>query len=293
MEATQIDYSAIIIDTINTLFSNLFSSLDKTLYSLLDDLVFIDTSVIEDSFFEKALGNSFNSGITAICSSLLFGFLLYYCFKLLISIYTSSNIENPYQVVIKAVIFGICILNSQFICRQIIYINSLISTAIQEIGSYSFNTEISFSKLITQVNSFAYTNSDSFNLFTFDGILKSFISIGLLNLLFSYSLRYIMVKLFILLSPFAFLSLINQSTSWFFKTWFRNFLSLLLIQSFISLIFLIILSFKINSSSEFSQLIYIGAIYALTKSNTFLRELIGGISTDVSTNIYSLKSLLK
>lgn len=50
---------------------------------------------------------------------------------------------------------------------------------------------------------------------------------------------------------------------------------------------------NINSNSLFSQLMYIGAIYALSKSNYFLKELIGGLSTDVNAHIGSIRSLIK
>ena len=55
MNPSQIDYSKIIIETLNTLFSNLLSSIDTTLYSLLDNIVFIDTDIVENSFFNNVL----------------------------------------------------------------------------------------------------------------------------------------------------------------------------------------------------------------------------------------------
>lgn len=293
MDLSQLDYSQIIIETLNNLFSNLLSSIDTKLYSLLDNIVFIDSNIIENSFFSNVFGNGLNIGLIAIANSLLLGFALYYCFKLIFSSYTSTNIDHPYQFVFKALIFSICIACSLFICKQIILLNYLICDAIKEVGLHLFNIDISFSNLITQLNSTIYISSDSIDLFSFDGIIKSFITFGLLNLLFSYALRYIMVQVFVLISPFAFLSLVTQSTSWFFKTWIRNFTSLLLIQTFIALILLIIFSINISNNSFFSQLMYIGAIYALSKSNYFLKELIGGITTDVNTHISSLSSLLK
>lgn len=292
MNLSQLDYSQIIIDTINSLFNSLISSIDTTLYSLLDKIVFIDTSILSDSFFDKAFGSTYGIGLLAIADSLFLGIILYYCYRLIMSYYTGITIEQPYTFLIRSIIFGICINSSQFLCEQIIYINSLLSDSISEIGSAIYGTKISFSNLITQINTFISTNN-SFDLFSFDGIMKTFVTFGLINLLFSYSLRYILIKLFILLSPFAFLSLINISTSWFFKIWVKNFLSMLLLQSLISLIFLLIFSFDGTFSSTFSQLLYIGAIYSLSKANNYMRELIGGISTDININVSSLKSLFK
>ena len=291
MDLSQTDYSSIIIETINSIFSTLFSSIDNSLYSLLDELAFTDSSIINDSFFEKILGTSYSFGIVPLANSMLIGAVLYYCYKLLLSGYTATSIEKPYQFLFKTLIFAICINSSQFLCLQIIWINTLLSDGIREIGTYLFNTEISFNSLISQMTYISAT--DNFTLFSFDGIIKCFISVGLMNLVFSYSLRYIMIKVFILLSPFAFLSLINNSTSWFFKSWLRNFISLLLIQSLISLILLIIFSINSSSSDVLSQLLYLGGIYALSKANHYIREIIGGISTDISTNVNVLKSLIK
>ena len=39
-----------IIETINTILGNLFSSIDNNLYSVLDDITFISSDIIYDSF---------------------------------------------------------------------------------------------------------------------------------------------------------------------------------------------------------------------------------------------------
>lgn len=96
-----------------------------------------------------------------------------------------------------------------------------------------------------------------------------------------------------MLTPFAILSLINQSTSWLFKTWFRTILSLLLQQSFVSIILLIIFSLPYENNNVLTKLIYIGGIYALIRANSYMRSLFGGISTDVSNNIQFGSNLLK
>lgn len=283
----------IIIKTINTIFQNLFSSIDNSLYSLLDDLVFINIDILDSSFLEKILGNTYSSGLILIANALLIGFFLYYTIKLLYSYYLGVQVESPYQVIFKAIIFGICMNFSYFICFKLLEINSLISSSIQEIGENIFNSNISFSQLINNINSIVSIDSSTFNIFSFDGLLKSFISISLFNLVFSYSLRYIMVNVFILIMPFAILSLINYSTSWFFKVYLKAFFSLLLLQSLVSLILLIIFSFDFSSQDIFNKLICIGGIYALVRANSYMKELIGGINTDISANFHSLTSFIK
>lgn len=278
-----------IIQTINSIFQTLFSSIDTTVYKSLDELTFIDTSILNNSIFEKIFGTNSYNGLLVIANSLLVGFSLYYAIRLIYSYYMNLQIERPYQFIFKLLIFGIVMNCSYFICNQFIQINSFISDAIRSLGFNLFGHNISFSELINKLIS----NSEiEINIFSFDGLIKSFISINLFNLIFSYSLRFIMVKVFILICPFSILSLINESTSWFFKTWFKTILSLLLQQSFISIILLVIFSFNF-SDNIISKLMYIGGIYALTRANSYIRSLIGGISTDVSNNLNIGNNLLK
>lgn len=293
MESYQSNITQTIIDTINSIFNNLFSSIDNNLYSILDKLLFINEDILKESFLENLLGNSFSKSLLIIANSLLFGFSFYYCFKLLFSHFSYVEIEKPYQFIFKLLIFGICINFSYFICEKILYINYLISSSICEIGKNIFNINISFSNLILELNSIISIEQSSFNIFSVDGLIKSFISLGLFNLVFSYSLRYILIKVFILITPFAILTLINHSTSWFFKTWLRSFLSLLLLQSFVSIILIIIFSLNFNSQDLFSKFLYIGGIYSLSKANSYIKELIGGISTDISTNFNGINNKLK
>ena len=282
-----------IIETINSIFETLFSSIDTTIYSVLDELTFIDKNILNDSIFQKIFGSNGNNGLLVIANSLLVGFSLYYAIRLIYSYYMNLQVESPYHFIFKLLIFGIVMNGSFTICGQFLQLNSFISDAIRSIGINLFGHDISFSELIKQLNDIISVGETDFSIFSFDGLLKSFISVGLFNLLFSYSLRYIMIKLLVLLTPFAILSLTNQTTSWFFKTWFRTFFSLLLQQSFVSLVLLLIFSVDLSSTEIFSKLICIGGMYALIRANYYMRTLIGGISTDVSNNLNISSSMLK
>lgn len=281
-----------IINTINTIFNNLFSSIDENLYTILDKLTFINTDILTDITIKKLLNSN---NLILIANSLLIGFVIYYCIKLLLSHLFYIEIEKPYQFIFKLIIFAICINYSYYICEQLIYFNNLISSSILEIGENIFNININFSSLIENINDIISSESsnDNFNIFSIEGLLKSFISIELFNLVLSYSLRYILVKIFILISPFAILSLTNQSSSWFFKSWFRNFLSLLLLQAFVSIILLIIFSIEVNTYDILLKFIYISGIYVLSKANIYIKELIGGISTNASSYVNKIRTIAK
>lgn len=279
-----------ILSTINNLFSGLISSIDNSLYGILDDLTFIDTDIIHNSFIENSLGTNANNGILLIANSIVIGFVFYYAISLAISYFTFSEIQKPMQFILKLIIFTILMNFSFNICSVLIYFNSTLTLSIQEIGENLFGKQICFSTLIQNLNSTIYVESSNFNIFTTDGIIRSFISIGLFNLVFTYSLRYIIIKFFILISPFAIITLIDTKFSWIFKAWAKCFFSLLVSQVFVSIILLITFSINFNSTDLFSKILLVGCIFALIKINNIAKEFIGGISTNVSTNISLLKS---
>ena len=277
-----------IIEAINTILSNLFSSIDNNVYNVLDDVTFISSDIIYDSYFEKILGTSTSNGILLISNSLLFGFLLYYSIKYLFSHFTYAQIERPSQFIFKAIIFGICINFSYFFIEEFLNFISNVSLAIRGIGENLFHKNICFSELILELNNNMSISSSTLDVFSLDGVLKASLSISLLNLVFTYSFRYVMIKIFILLTPFAILSLILENTSWFFKAWIRNLFSLLFIQIIVAIVLLILFAMDYSSNNLMTKFIYIGAIYALIQSNSFVRDFIGGVSTTFSQNVENL-----
>ena len=56
-------------------------------------------------------------------------------------------------------------------------------------------------------------------------------------------------------------------------------------------ILVIIFSTDFSANNTFSKLLYIGSIYALIKANSYTRQIIGGISTDISAGVSGLKNL--
>lgn len=277
-----------IINAINVIFDNLFTSIDSTLYKNLDNLIFIDSSILNDNFFYKIFGTSASNGILLISNSLLFGILIYYSIKIMMSNFTSSRIESPTHFIFKMIIFGICMNCSFFIIEQILNINSNICLAIRSIGEDIFKHEINFSNLI---ESMGLSITETKDIFSMDGLIKGTFTTSLVSLVFSYAIRYIMLKIFVLITPFAFLSLMTQNTEWFFKSWCKNIFSLLFIQIVVDLILLILFSMNIENNNLLYKLIYIGGIYALIRANSIAREFAGGISTSVQSNLNMLKMI--
>lgn len=277
-----------ILETINTILGNLFSSIDNNIYTILDDITFISSDIIYDSYFEKILGTSASNGILLITNSLLFGFLLYYAIKYLIAHFTYNPTETPMQFIFKAIIFGVCINFSYFLISELLDLFSNVTLAIRGIGENLFNKNICFAELILEINNTITVDTSSLDVFSLDGLIKASLTMSLLNLVFTYSFRYVMIKIFILLTPFAILSLILDSTSWFFKSWLRNLFSLLFIQIIVAIVLLILFSMDYSSNNLMTKFIYVGAIYALIKSNSFVRDFVGGVSTTFTQNVENL-----
>jgi hypothetical protein len=204
-----------------------------------------------------------------------------------------SEIESPYKFFIKSIIFAIIMNCSLFICGQLINLSNYISSFICDLGELIFNRPLSFVNIINILNS---SLSDDFNMFTLDGLISGMISFSSFALLITFALRYIMVKVLVLISPFAFLCLINKSTENFFKSWYKSFLSLLFLQILVALILLLPYAIiKEGADSLFNKLLLMGAIYALLKSNQFIKEFMGGIgiSSNFQAGLAGLSSLIR
>lgn len=285
------EISSVISNTINEMFYKIFSSIDNSLYTILDDFTFINSDILNDSYFIDIFGLSSKEGILLVANSLVLGYLIYYAFKLLLSHLGITQAERPGQFVLKIIFYSICMNFSLFICDEIIYIVSLISSSIRQVGENLFDTRICFSTIITQLNSVISIN-ENLDIFSLDGIIKTLISVGLLNLVITYAVRYVLIKVFVLISPFAIISLCNKNTSILFNSWIKSFLSLMLVQVFVSIILLLIFSLDISSNNTFSKFILIGAIFILIKANNYIKEMLGGIGSDVNIGINNLKSMM-
>lgn len=274
------------------MLANLLSSINTNVTEFLDRLIFINSDVTLNLI--NVLGKNSYSGINLICNSLIYGFLLYYAFSYLLSHLTFAQIESPHQFIFKLILCVFALNASLVLCSGLIFIFSYVSNMIRELGNYLLGVDVSFTGLISNVIPKDYFISNSFSLFSFDGILKVSISFGFLSLTISYSIRYILIKALVILAPFAILSLCSSKTNWFFKSWFKSLLSMLFLQIFVAIILLVCFIVENNGVASLpSQIIHLGMIYTLFKANSFVKEFIGGFGTDVSLNASSLSSFFR
>ncbi len=290
MDYTQESLTELIFGVINNIFSKMYDSIDNTVYDILDRITFVDSSILEEKSFVRIFGEGSQNGILLICNSLLLGFFIYYAFLYLLSHLTYKQIQSPSQFFFKAVIFIALMNSSLWFCSEIINIVSLITKAISLLCDELFDVEVSLTKFNQMLNASTNSNDITFNVFSFNGIIKTFTTAGMLNLILTYSFRYIMIQVMVLICPFAILSMLSEDSECFFKSWFKNFLSILFVQIVLALMLLLVFSFDGIINETLKKLLYVGALFGIIRVNLFMKELIGGITFDVKQNLNMLRA---
>ena len=288
---SEINITSLLVYAINNMLSNMLSSINENVLDLLDKLAFINSDITKS--LTSVIGTHPYSGINLICNSLIYGFLIYYAISFLLSHLTFSQVENPIQFVFKLLLCAFALNASHMICSGLIFICSHISSMILDLGDFLFGYDISFSSFIKDILPNDYFTSNSFSLFSFDGLIKAATSFGFLSLTISYAIRYILIKVLVIIAPFAILSLSSSKTSPFFKSWLKNFIATLFLQIFISIILLVCFIVDDRDKILPSQIMHIGMIYTLIKANSFMKEFLGGFSTDVNLSFPSISSIFK
>ena len=120
MEQSQSTITQTIFNTINTLFSSLFSSINNNIYSVLDDIIFIDQDILNDQFISSIFGTSTTTGLILLANSLLLGFSIFYIIRYTFSHYFLTQTQQPFQFIFKLTIFAILANSSFFICEQVL-----------------------------------------------------------------------------------------------------------------------------------------------------------------------------
>lgn len=265
MEEQTIDLTELICDSINTIFFKFFSSIDNTIYTNLDNILFINSNITNNLKFQQFFGTDSHNGLLIIVNSLIIGLVLFYVLNFAVSHLIYTKVDSPYQFIFKCIIFISCAYSSFWICTQVINFVALVTDIIREIGKSITGYEISFSTLTENINSALYTSLQIFDIFTFDGIIKFCTSVATAYILIIYSIRYVMCMLLILTSPFAILSLVNNNLDGFFKGWLKQFLELLLIQILVTIVLVIGFCVDFYSGDLLSKLTYLAITIIIAK----------------------------
>ena len=277
MEQPLIDLTELICDSINSIFFKFFSSIDNTIYSNLDSILFINSDITNNLKFQQFFGTDSSNGLLIIVNSLTIVLVLFYALNFVVSHLIYNKVDSPYQFIFKCIIFISCANSSFWICKQAINLVSIVTQLIQDIGYNVTGYEINFSTLINNINSALYTSLQIFDIFTFDGILKFCYCLGIIYILLVYSIRYIMCIILILISPFAFISLVNNRFDGFFTGWLKQFLSLLFAQIFVSIVLVVGFCIDFTAGNVLSKLTYFALIAIIAKCHYNVKSIFSDI----------------
>lgn len=284
------NFPEVVSNLISSLVNSLLTSIDSNIFSVLDELAFLKSSSITGTYFSAFFTKQFS--IISLSEALVIGFLLYYSIAYLFSFLTCSNFQKPLSFVTRLFFAAFLIHFSLDICEKIIDFFYLLSDILKSLGFSIFSINISFSVMYDKLKDIFFSDiSTAFVFFSFDGLLKSFLSICFVNLLFSYAVRFIFVKILVLFSPLALLSLCLEQTTWIFKIWLKNFISQLVTQLVICIILLIVFSFKSTADPTITKLLYVASVVCLMKASSFVKDFSSGFTSDVSVSVSSIKSL--
>jgi len=277
---------------VNSLYTSLIKSFNGDTIKTLDNIAFIDSKIIDNKFFDFFLNNQSHS-IVYIAESFLLAYLIYYAISYLFSHFSGNPVENPFQFLIKLLVCAVCVNFSYFICSQIIDLVDIVGNTIKNIALESTTIRaLSFDYFYTELQqSFTLETISSMTLFSFDGFLYLFMTMGIFNLLLTYSYRYILIKLLILLSPFFILSASLNSTRWLFKMWLKNFISLLCIQLIVLFLMLIFSNLDSSLINSNTKILYIASLFSIIKASSFVKDFSSGFTHDVNSGISTLKNI--
>ena len=73
------DITQSIVSTINYIFEQIFSSIENSIYSTLDNITFINSDILKNNNFENILGTSTTNGILLVANSLLIRIYFIFC----------------------------------------------------------------------------------------------------------------------------------------------------------------------------------------------------------------------
>ena len=95
MENTTINLSDLVCDSLNTIFFKLFSSLEDTVYSNLDNILYIDSDILNNFKFQQLFGTDSTNGLLLLANSYIIGIVLFYLLKYAVSHVLKSKIDSP------------------------------------------------------------------------------------------------------------------------------------------------------------------------------------------------------
>ena len=245
-----------LIANLNEMCKALFNSVDKNAFKYLDELAFLDESKFKTGIELELIGNNIYEGIIGIAISILMGIALYYIVNYFIRKIINEEMENPYTFIIKSIIAGFFIIYIKDIVLFVISVNNIITKEILNLTQTFFNQRVTFENILIKINETLYVQGEGFNVMSFDGIIKIYLVFGIINLIFEYSLRYVMIKIMFILSPIFVAFKTNRKMEYLYNNWVKGMFGLLFMQNIIAIILVISTRFITSPLIPINKIIY-------------------------------------
>lgn len=258
-----------VINNLNTILNKLYSSIKNDGYNILDNISDIDESIFEKEPIKSLYQGKNMDNFLLMINIIISAVIIYYAFKSILSLYGDTSIENIYFFVIKIIIVSILSFNSFSICKQIVNINYLITESVESILEEVSDKEISYNFLegnISNLDDF-FKTTDKIGI---NGIKDSIVCAYIVSMIIFFSIRYVIILVCIILSPFAFLSIVFSKKRFLFNLWKKVFISNLSIQ-IINKIIIFIPTISINEK-DVCLPILIGTVFIIYKINKIIGD---------------------
>ena len=197
-----------IINNFNDILNKFSFSLKKDGYKILDNISEIDINIFNREPIKTLCLDKNISVFILILNTLISAIILYYFFKCVLSLYSDTNISNIYYFVIKVILVAILSFNSIYICKEVININSLFSKTMGIFLEEVCENEINFDFLDDNISTLdgVFETTDKVGL---NGLKDMVVCTYIISLIIFLSIRYVIILLCIILSPFAFICILK------------------------------------------------------------------------------------
>lgn len=251
-----------IINNINSILGKLYSSIINDGFELLDKITGLNSKMLNTNTLKLFKDNI--DSINAIVMCLFIGLFIFFILKYIISLYSDVYILSIYSLIIRTIIVAIICTNSIYICSTILDIHYELyqgtKKCLEEISKENIQYIFLKEDIKTLEDFFKSTNKIGLK-----GIKDSILCTYIILLIVSFSCRYIVVILCIILSPFFLMFLISNKTIKYALLWFKTFIIALFLETVnIIIIFIPITS---NKDKELYPVILLGSMFIMYKVN--------------------------
>lgn len=256
-----------VVSNLNNLLNKIYSSVENEGYEILEKISDINIDIFSKQPLNLIFLDKNVQYINLFINTIAFGFIIYYLIKMVLSLYSDNLVQNIYYFIVKVILIIIISRNSYHICEQIVNINStatsIVESFLEEIADKEINYKFLKNKITTLEDVFKLEDKVSMN-----GLNEAIICIFIVSMTLIFSVRYVLVNICIILSPFCILMLLSKETTKIFVFWIKLFISNLLVQVINKII--LFMPIVIDQKDELFGVILIGSIVLLYNVNKYI-----------------------